>query len=643
MVLKKLLKPSKSKIHNQENLNHTISLSYKKSFESKLIKMFKKIFFIVLFICWSSIASAQVKVQEDSALFYKKIQKFSKKNKFRQQVCRLIFEPIDTAKTNPILRPKKQSLKRYSGKTIRKIQIETLDPFGYSVADTARKPNHWAEKLGNRLHLKTKQNAVRNQILLKENQPLDSLLLQESERLLRTQRYIASVTTVVKFANKNKDSVDVYFRVFDSWSFIPTGSFSSEKTTIEITERNFAGLGHTTDNVFVNRFSDNKKAYNLNYIIPNFKNTFIRTSINYQIDLNDNYKTNLAVERTFFSPVTKWAGGVNIEQQFLKDSIADVVGNKVLHNFKFNIQDYWAGRSFRLENSKKVNDRLTNLIISARFLNKKYLERPSVQFDSVGYYDSEKLYLVGVGIAFRKFVQDKYIFNSGIVEDVPIGKIIGITTGILDKNQNKRLYLGARFSSGDYYRLGYLSFNIEAGTYFQNSNSVQSSFTLQGNYFTNLLSFGQWKVRQFIKPQLTIGGNRLNFLPDFLSINGVNGISGFDSTIRGTQKFVFTIQTQFFTPYRLFGFRLNPFIDFAIAGLGNAQKPILSNSFYKKIGIGLIINNDYLVFSAFQLSLSYYPNMPPIGENVFKTNAFQSSDFGFQDFEFGKPQTASYR
>jgi hypothetical protein len=32
-----------------------------------------------------------------------------------------------------------------------------------------------------------------------------------------------------------------------------------------------------------------------------------------------------------------------------------------------------------------------------------------------------------IGLASRKFVQDNYIFRNGIIEDVPIGKIFGIT------------------------------------------------------------------------------------------------------------------------------------------------------------------------------------------------------------------------
>jgi hypothetical protein len=49
----------------------------------------------------------------------------------------------------------------------------------------------------------------------------------------------------------------------------------------------------------------------------------------------------------------------------------------------------------------------------------------------------------------RKFVQDNYIFRNGIIEDVPIGKIFGITSGYQFKNNLGRYYIGARAAFGN--------------------------------------------------------------------------------------------------------------------------------------------------------------------------------------------------
>jgi hypothetical protein len=106
---------------------------------------------------------------------------------------------------------------------------------------------------------------------------------------------------------------------------------------------------------------------------------------------------------------------------------------------------------------------------------------------------------------------------------------------------------------------------------------------------------------------------------------------------------ILTLQTQTYSPWNLWGFRLNPYFNYSIALLGNEQIGLLDSKAYSKIGIGLIINNDFLVFSSFQLSLSYYPSIPGNGQNIFKTNAFETTDFGFQDFELAKPRTVIFK
>ena len=64
---------------------------------------------------------------------------------------------------------------------------------------------------------------------------------------------------------------------------------------------------------------------------------------------------------------------------------------------------------------------------------------------------------------------------------------------------------------------------------------------------------------------------------------------------------------------------------------------------FSQFGAGLIISNDYLVFDSFQISFSFFPNIPRVGNNVFKTNAFNTEDIGFQNFEFSKPTIIEYK
>lgn len=601
----------------------------------------KLILFFLLFCCCQISFSQVNKPKKDSTEVYKDIQTYSKKRKFTKLMHKLIFRPVN-------LKVKKEKVVRkkyldFESRTIRNINIITLDPFGFSEIDTTRGPRNWAERSGNRIHIKTNRLAIRNLLLIRKNEPLDSLLVKESERLIRTQRFVSRVSITPQLIKNNPDSVDVYIRVLDTWSIIPKGSISNSRVSFQLNERNFLGSGHEIDNEFKNRFSDGKNAYRFAYIIPNIKNTFIKTTLNYHIDLDNYYAKSINIDRPFYSPFAKWAAGIYVDQQFRKDTIQDSNLTYTYQNFKYNSQDLWVGHAFRLFKGNTEGDRTTNLILSGRFLNIKYIESPTVAYDPIDFYSGEKFFLTGIGVTSRKFVEDKYIFKNGIIEDVPIGKIYGITGGYQYKNSIERYYLGGRAAFGNFYKWGFLSVNFELGSFFYKSKTNQTAFSFQANYFTNLITIGKWKLRQFIKPQFILGINRLNSIGDQLTINENYGISGFNSAEYGTKKAVLTLQTQTYSPWDLWGFRVNPYFNYSIAMLGTAKKEINESKAYSKISIGCIINNDYLVFSSFQISLSYYPSIPRVGENVFKTNSFETTDFGFQDFELAKPRTVIYK
>ena len=548
----------------------------------------------------------------------------------------------------PVLEKKaiKEVQKNYNvfeGKIIRNINIVTLDPFGYSEIDTIRKPKNWGERTGNKVHSKTKRFAILNLLLIKENQPFDSYLVKESERLIRSQRFINRVNITPELVGTSTDSVDISIRVLDSWSLLAKGSLSSSRVNFTVLERNIFGTGHQFENKFKNRFQDGKSAYTVAYSVPNIKNTFVSVKTSYEIDLDNYYSKIIAIDRPFYSPLTRWAGGIYLDQQFRKDTLPDSNLVFASQNFKYSTHDFWAGHAFTIFKGNSVRERTTNLITAARFLNVKYIESPLYEYDNTNFYSGQQLALVGIGISSREFVRDRYIFQNGIIEDVPIGKIYGLTTGYQYKNDTGRYYLGARAAFGNFYKWGFLSANFEMGSFFEKSKSKQTAFSFEANYFTNLMTIGTWKVRQFVKPKLLLGSKREDIIGDQLSINENQGLNGFKMAEYGTKKAILTSQTQFYSPWNLWGFRLNPYLNYSIAMLGNAKRGLLESKVYSKVGIGLIISNDYLVFSSFQISLSYYPSIPGAGDHIFKTNAFETTDFGLQDFELAKPRTVIYK
>ena len=52
---------------------------------------------------------------------------------------------------------------------------------------------------------------------------------------------------------------------------------------------------------------------------------------------------------------------------------------------------------------------------------------------------------------------------------------------------------------------------------------------------------------------------------------------------------------------------------------------------------------ENLIFGTFQFSISYYPSIPGNGQDILKINSLKSTDFGFRDFEIGKPATIVFQ
>jgi hypothetical protein len=582
--------------------------------------------------------------KKDTKELYEDFESKSGKSKFTKFMHHLFFKPVA-----PGLKKKKTYKKliqkpysTFEGKVIRHISIITLDPFGYSIADTTAAPRNFISKAGNSLHLQSRPVAIRNLLLVRQNQLFDSLLVKESERLVRSQKYVRDVSFFVSTTSKNSDSVDIFIRELDTWSLIPKGTVSTTRVSFSLSDRNFLGLGHETREGFNWNHKTGAFAYNLNYFIPNIRNTFINSTLHYGVDEFGDFASIFAVDRPFFSPLTKWAAGVNFMQILRQDYIRASDSVLLLQRFKLNSQDFWAGYAINVLKGLSVHHRTTNLITAARFLRVRYLEKPIELYDLQHTFADEDLYLASIGLSTRKYVQDKYIFRFGVPEDIPIGKVFSLTGGYQEKNNTSRVYAGARISFGYYYPWGYLSANFEYGSFFRASHQEQGVFSANIIYFTGLVEIGKWKFRQFVKPQVIIGLNSFAF--DSLTLNDGHGLNGFKSTeLKGTSRLLLTLQTQSYAPWDFIGFRFGPFINCSLGILGDEANGFKDRKVYAQIGLGILIKNDYLVFNTFQLSISFYPIMPGGEHGVFKFNSFRTTDFGFGDFDVEKPAIVGFQ
>ena len=601
------------------------------------------IIFYMLIICTGGVAFAQEKPDTTVTGVYKKIEDYSSRHQFTKLIHGFLLKPVTTSVAVPPAVPDNLPIDPYTpyeGKIIRSIIITTLDPFGFLLNDTNAHPRSYFEKGGNALHIKTQNSVIRNRMLVRENDRFDSLLVKESERLIRSQSYIHDVVVSAVPTGINSDSVDVYVRVSDLWSIIPDGALSSESLTFKLTEKNLGGLGHTVSGSYWQNYLNGKNAFSAYYFVPNIKNSYVSVRLAYVIDENKDYIKGLYLERPFFSPVARWAGGISVSQQKLTGWIYKNDTTRLYLQSKANIQDYWAAAAWQVFKGRSVTERTTKLILSGRIFSTRFLEKPIEQPDIMEYYTSEKFFMSGLGISSRKYVKQSYIFRFGTPEDVPVGITYGIVGGYQLKN-HERWYWGLNHSWGNFFKWGYFGTHVEYGTFTNASNPTQGALKFSMNYFSGLFSIGNWKFRQFVKPELTIGFNRASY--DRLTLNDGYGLNGFNSDVlSGTHRFLLVIQTQSYAPWNFIGFRFGPFLNLSLGMLGNEISGFQHSRMYPQIGMGVLIRNDYLVVRNIQLSFAFYPSIPGNGNNVFKGNPFRTTDFGFPDFIIGKPAIVDF-
>ena len=604
--------------------------------------------FIFSFLISDPAIAQQTPAKTDSTSLYKNIETYSRQSKFKTFVYRLIFKPVTTETKKKDVRKKtyKNLIQKpygtFEGKIIRNINVVTFDPFGYSVTDTIVANHNFLLKAGNGIHIKTRGIAIRNLLLFHKNQPFNSLLVKESERLIRAQKYVHDVAFSIIATGEDFDSVDVFIRELDRWSITPAGNVSNTRMLASITDINFLGSGHEFQNTFSRNFITGVNSFNTDYFIPNIRNTYINAKLHYGFDDNRNFTRGLAVDRPFFSPLAKWAAGVILMSQFKKDTLDAINPAFIPYNLRFNTQDVWAGKAIEIFKHGRDDELITNLIFTGRYLRIRFSDKPLEQNDPFHIYSDEDFYLGSIGFTSRKYVQDKYIFKFGVIEDVPAGKVLNLTAGYQVRNNTGRLYFGMRFSFGNYYEWGYLSSNVEYGTFVNASHAEQGIFTAGLNYSTVLFEIGKWKFRQFVKPQVTIG---INWFPyDSLTLNDGYGLDGFKSPVlSGTKRLLLTLQTQSYAPLSFLGFRFGPYLNCSFGMIGDDAGGFKNSKVYSQLGLGVMINNEHLVYSTFQISFSFYPSIPGIGQGVFKMNSFKTTDYRFRDFEIEKPGEIIYQ
>jgi hypothetical protein len=171
------------------------------------------------------------------------------------------------------------------------------------------KENNWLFRLANKWHIITRDEVITKQLLLEPGDRYSKRLSDESERILRSNRYFYDVS--IEPVNLANGKVDLRVKTRDVWTLNPGISLSRKggenETSVDIEDVNLLGRGHLlrvayTDDV-------DRTSTSVEFEDKHVGKNWIALNAMFA-DNSDGDAKRLAVWRPFFALDTRWSAGV---------------------------------------------------------------------------------------------------------------------------------------------------------------------------------------------------------------------------------------------------------------------------------------------------------------------------------------------
>jgi hypothetical protein len=217
--------------------------------------------------------------------------------------------PTPSPTTAPAPLPSFEQLQA-AGTLIGEIRIVTQDVFDL---DDPRESGA-LYRGANALHLQTRASTVRRALLFSSGEPVSASVIRETERLLRSERYLYDARIVPVALRDNV--VDVEVRTRDTWSLFPTISVSrsggKNKSEFAISELNLAGTG---SRLKLGTFKDvDRDGKRIEFSNDNALGR--RVALGFALsDNSDGSQKALAIQRPFYALDAHWAAGLSASDE----------------------------------------------------------------------------------------------------------------------------------------------------------------------------------------------------------------------------------------------------------------------------------------------------------------------------------------
>ena len=337
-------------------------------------------------------------LQDSSTNVVQDVKDYSKKDNFFSRLLRTFLVEDDEQQPGST-RPgaAKKTIRRFSGKVIRKIDVEILDVFGASVDNPKDTVRSWLQRGGNSLHIETKERLITNKLLFSEGKIFVPFDIEESERIIRQSPYVFDVRIIPQKIENNADSVDIMVYVQDIWSIYGGVSYSPGNRTgrMWLSDINFLGFGNELKGGFkLDQELTHGWDWDGGYSVNNIGNTFIAANVFYSSAANSQ-QYGIMIGRDFISQVITWGGGISqLWQNTRYPGLRDTLG--FVETARYNQQDYWLGYAFDARPFDPTTVYQNRFNIAGRVTRTVYGEKPAL--DPLNLFQDNTFYLGRVGI-----------------------------------------------------------------------------------------------------------------------------------------------------------------------------------------------------------------------------------------------------
>ena len=428
-----------------------------------------------------------------------------------------------------------------NGATIGKITIIVKDIFDIDKP----KESGPLYRLVNTLHYKTRETTVAETLLFKSGDPYSALSLQESERILRNERYIFDAR--IRPTHYENNVVDLEVITTDVWTLALTLSFSREggenTSSFEIRESNLLGTGKE---IRLRRVLNVDRSENvIAYRDPNLGNHHGQLELEYS-DNSDGLSKTFNLKRPFFSLESREAYEINYELNEQTDSLYKngLISEKFQHISELYEASIGYSRGVLRNKTRRWNLGFTGNTETFSATNQT---SPSFVLPQ----DRKFVYpWIGYSVIENNFIKTKRLNFINRTEDLNLGQEYSLKIGWSDKSLSSytnTLIYEARY--GVSYTVKelqmYLSELTLSGRLAEGKTENLSINSITKFYYNFL-------PHQVFHYKLDVEVMRNSDEENQLFLGGETGLRGYPIRLQeGNRKVLFTMEHRFYTDWHI--------------------------------------------------------------------------------------------